>query len=150
MTGMKVILTEHVENLGRAGEVVDVSRGYARNFLLPRDMALVATPGNLKVIEQRRHHFEAAELKRKEEAEALAQHLADVTVRVRKKAGEKDVLYGSVTTAEIAEALEEKGIELDKRKIQIEQPIKTVGTFEVPVKIHPDVTGVVKIQVEGE
>lgn len=147
---MKIILTENVENLGRAGEVVDVANGYARNFLLPRRMALKATDGNMKVVAQRRHHFEAAELKRKEEAEALAQALAEFTIRVRKKAGEKDVLYGSVTTAEIAAALEERGIELDKRKIVIEQPIKTVGTFEVPVKIHPEVTGVVKVQVEGE
>lgn len=147
---MKVILTASVDNLGRAGEVVSVANGYARNFLFPRRLAVEATPGNMKVVSQRRRRFEAAELKRKEEAEALVQTLSELVISVRKKAGEKGVLYGAVTTAEIAEELASKGIEIDKRKIVVESPIKEVGEFEIPVRIHPEVSAVLKIQVEGE
>jgi large subunit ribosomal protein L9 len=147
---MKVILTASVDNLGRAGEVVSVANGYARNFLFPRRLAVEATPGNMKVVSQRRRRFEAVELKRKEEAEELAQTLAELVVSVKKKAGEKGVLYGAVTPAEIADELASRGIEIDKRKIAVEAPIKEVGEFEIPVRIHPEVSAIVKIQVEGE
>jgi len=147
---MKVILTESIENLGRAGEVVNVARGYARNFLLPRDLALQATPGNLKVVSQRKGQFLAAETRLKEEAETVADRISEITIKIRKKVGEKDVLYGSVTTAEIAEKLAARGVEMDKRKMELESPIKTIGLFEVPVRLHPDVTGLLKVQVEGE
>jgi large subunit ribosomal protein L9 len=147
---MKVILTANVENLGNAGEVVNVAKGYARNFLLPRDLALEATPGNLKVVEQRKGQFLAAETRRQEEAEVVADRLSEITIKIKKKVGEKDVLYGSVTTAEIAEKLAAKGVEMDKRKMDLETPIKTIGLFEIPVRLHPEVTGLLKVQVEGE
>ena len=147
---MKVILKENVENLGKAGEVVKVAGGYARNFLLPRDLALEATPGNLKVIAQHKRQFAAAETARKEEAEALSDRLTEIVVKIHKKAGEQDHLYGSVTTAEIADKLNSNGIEIDKRRIEMESPIKMLGEYELPVRLHPEVTGLLKVLVEAE
>ena len=147
---MKVILTQNVDKLGEAGEVVEVANGYARNFLLPHDKALQATPGNLTLWEQRRKTVDTATAQERSEAEELAQQLADVSCRVIKKVGDSEVLYGSVTPADIAECLEKEGFVLDKRRIVLEEPIKTLGVYEIPIRLHPDVIPVVKVWVVKE
>ena len=147
---MKIILTAVVDNLGRPGEVVNVASGYARNYLIPRDLALLATPGNMKVVAQRKRRFDETELKQREAAEALAQKLAQISITIKKKAGDKGVLYGAVTNSEIAAELKSAGVDLDKRRIGVETPIKEIGEYDLPIRIHSDVTGVLKLHVEGE
>ena len=147
---MEVILREHVENLGRRGEIVKVADGYARNYLLPRKLALVATDGNKKQVERERGKFEAKEADEKRVADAMAQHLANVEVVIPRKVGETEALYGSVTSGDIADALHAKGFDLDKRKVQLQEPIKKLGEYEVPVKLHRDVTTRVKVKVMAE
>jgi len=149
---MEVILREHVDNLGRRGEVVKVADGYARNYLLPRKLALVATEGNRKQIERERAKFDAKEAEEKGVADAAAQRIANVELEIRRKVGETEVLYGSVTTSDIAEALAAKGIELDRRKVQLQEPIKKLGEYDVPIKLHRDVITKIKLRViaEGE
>ena len=142
---MQIILREHVDNLGRRGEIVKVANGYARNYLIPQKLALLVTDNSRRQIERER---EAAEIKDAEErqvAEALAQQILLVDCVVSRKVGEQDVLYGSVTTADVAECLKEFNIE--KRKIQLSEPIKALGEFTVSVKIHRDVTAEVKLKV---
>ena len=142
---MQIILREHVESLGRRGEIIEVANGYARNYLIPQKLALLVTDNSRRQIERER---EAAEIKDAEErqvAEALAQQILLVDCVVSRKVGEQDVLYGSVTTADVAECLREFNI--DKRKIQLSEPIKKLGEFTVPVKIHRDVTAEVKLKV---
>src|SRR5918993_5148392 len=119
---MEVILREHVDNLGRRGEVVKVADGYARNYLLPRKMALLATEGNKKQIERERVKFEAKETEERKVAEALRDRLANVEIVIARKVGETEALYGSVTTADIAEALSAKGFDIDRRKLQLADP----------------------------
>ena len=149
---MEVILREHVDNLGRRGEVVNVADGYARNFLLPRKLALVATEGNKKQIERERVKFDAKEAEEKGVADALSQRIGNAELEISRKVGETDVLYGSVTTSDIAEALAAKGFEIDRRKIQLQEPIKKLGEFEIPIKLHRDVITKIKLRViaEGE
>jgi large subunit ribosomal protein L9 len=147
---MEVILREHVDNLGRRGEIVKVADGYARNYLLPRKLALLATEGNKKVVERERVKFEAKETEEKKVAEAISERINNVDVEISRKVGETEALYGSVTTADIAEALNAKGLEIDKRKIVLAEPIKKLGEFEVPVKLHRDVTTHVKVKVVAE
>jgi len=149
---MEVILREHVDNLGRRGEVVKVADGYARNYLLPRKLALVATEGNRKQIERERAKFDAKEAEEKGVADAAAQRIANVELEIRRKVGETEALYGSVTTSDIAEALAAKGIELDRRKVQLQEPIKKLGEYDVPIKLHRDVITKIKLRViaEGE
>ena len=149
---MEIILREHVENLGRRGEIVKVADGYARNYLLPRKLALVATEGNRKQIERERAKFDAKEAEEKGVADAAAQRIANVELEIRRKVGETEVLYGSVTTSDIAEALAAKGIELDRRKVQLQEPIKKLGEYDVPIKLHRDVITKIKLRViaEGE
>jgi large subunit ribosomal protein L9 len=147
---MEVILREHVENLGRRGEIVKVADGYARNYLLPRKLALLATAGNKKQIEREREKFEAKEADEKRIADGVAQHLANVEVVIARKVGETDALYGSVTTVDIADALAAKGIEVERRKLQLHEPIKQIGEFNVPIKLHRDVTAHVKVKVVAE
>ena len=147
---MKVVLREHVENLGERGAIVAVAPGFARNFLFPKRLALEATAGNLKVVEHQRKLWAVKEAKEVGEAEALAAKLGAVQLSVIKKAGEGGTLYGSVTNVEIAELLAAKGIEVDRRRIVIAQPIKSVGAFEVSVKLHHKVQGAVKLQVNAE
>ena len=147
---MEVILREHVDNLGRRGEVVRVADGYARNFLLPRKLALPATEGNKKHIDRERKIFEAREAVEKEAAEAVAARLAAVECVIARKVGETEALYGSVTSADIAELLAARGLEIDKRKIQLHEAIKQLGEFDVPVKLHRDVTAHLKVQVVRE
>jgi large subunit ribosomal protein L9 len=139
-----------VGSVGRRGEVVKVADGYARNYLLPKKLALEATPGNLKRVEQERRVQEVHEAKEKQEAEALAARIAQLSCTAVRKVGENEVLYGSVTGADVAELLEKEGFSLDKRKILLEEPIKSLGIYEVPIKLHPQVTASVKVWVVKE
>lgn len=147
---MKVVLRQDVDNLGERGEVVNVAPGYARNYLLPKGLALQATPGNLKMIEMKRKVWAAREAKEIEDAQAFAGRLSGVELTVSKKAGESETLYGSVTTSEIADLLQEKGIEVDRRKIVVDDPIKSLGEFKVHIKLHKQVIGEIKLVVVAE
>src|SRR6266850_2534671 len=147
---MEVILREHVDNLGRRGEVVKVAAGYARNYLLPRKLALLVTDGNKKQIERERGKFEQKEAEEKNVAEALAGRIANAEVIITRKVGETEALYGSVTSSDIAEALAAKGFEIDRRKLQLPEPIKKLGEFEIPVKLHRDVGRKIKLRVIAE
>jgi large subunit ribosomal protein L9 len=147
---MEVILREHVDNVGRRGEIVRVADGYARNYLLPRKLALLATPGNKKQIERERAKLDLVEAEEQKVAEAIAVRLAAVEITLARRVGETDVLYGSVTTADIAEALAAKGVDIDRRKLQLAEAIKRLGEFEVPVKLHREVTAMVKVKVVAE
>jgi large subunit ribosomal protein L9 len=147
---MEVILREHVEHLGRRGEIVKVADGYARNYLLPRKLALLATEGNKKQIERERAKLEAREADEKGVAEAIADRMANLEVVIARKVGETEALYGSVTTADVAEALAAKGFDIDRRKIQLAEPIKKLGDFDLPIKLHREVTATVKVRVVAE
>lgn len=147
---MEVILREHMDNLGRRGDVVKVADGYARNYLLPRRLALLVTDGNKKQIERERARFEARETEEKKVAEAMAGRLASLEIQIARKVGETEALYGSVTAADIAELLAGKGFDIDRRKIGLRDPIKKVGEFDVPVKLHRDVAASVKVKVVPE
>jgi large subunit ribosomal protein L9 len=147
---MKVILVEDVEGLGRGGEILDVKDGYGRNFLLPRKLALKATKSNLKIVEQKKRIYETQRIKEKQEAEELARKIAELSLTIVKKVGESDTLYGSVTTGEIVDALKNEGFEIDKRKIEMEEPIKTLGMFIVKVKLYPEVVADLKVWVVKE
>ncbi|MBI4475547.1 MAG: 50S ribosomal protein L9 [Acidobacteria bacterium] len=144
---MEVILREHIETLGRRGDVVRVADGYARNYLLPRKLALPVTEGNRRRIEHERKLLEVKEAHEKQQAEALAAQIAQVELVIERRVGEHDTLYGSVTSADIADALTAKGFEIEKRRIQLPEPIKQLGEVSVPIKIHRDVTTPVKVQV---
>jgi large subunit ribosomal protein L9 len=147
---MKLILREDVENLGRGGDVVDVKPGYGRNFLLPRGLAVSANPKNLREIEHQKAVATAKAVKLKASAEAIAKRLAATPVTLKRKVGDQDKLFGSVTALDIAEALAARGLEIDRRSIELTEPIKTVGDFEVGVKLHHDVVGKAKVKVEAE
>ena len=144
---MEVILREHVENLGRRGDVVKVAPGYARNYLLPRKLALPATEGNKRIIARERQVADAREAEEKQTAEAVAGRLAATELSIERRVGETEALYGSVTSADIAEALAAKGLEIEKRKIHLDEPIKAIGEFTVPVRLHRDVTAQLKVHV---
>ena len=145
---MKVILTDDVKNLGHRGSIVTVADGYARNFLLPKALAYPATDGNVKRLEQEKHRYDARVAKEKEGASSVAQTLEGMTVVVKKKAGEHDALYGSVTSSELADAIAAKGVTVDKRRIEIEEPIKRLGKHTVHVKLHRDVTVGITVEVQ--
>jgi len=147
---MEVILKEHVDNLGRRGEIVKVADGYARNYLLPRKLALLATDGNKKQIEREKVKYDAKELEEQKVAEAVSERLATVDVAIARKVGETEALYGSVTTGDIAQALAAKGFDIDKRKLVLQEPIKKLGEFTVPVKLHREVTTQLKVRVVAE
>ena len=147
---MEVILREHVDNLGRRGDVVKVADGYARNYLLPRKLALTVTEANRKQIDRERRVVEAREAEERQTAEAFSNRLSQIEIVIARRVGETDALYGSVTTADIAEALAAKGLEIERRKIQLDEPIKQLGDFTVPVRLHRDVAGTVKVSVVKE
>ena len=147
---MEVILREHVDNLGRRGDVVKVAAGYARNYLLPRNLALAVTEGNKRQIERERKNAEARELEEKTQAEAFAKRLSEVEIAIPRRVGEHDALYGSVTSADIAAALAAKGFDIDRRKITLHEPLKALGQVTVPVKIHREVTAQVQVSVVAE
>ena len=137
---MEVILREHVDNLGRRGEIVKVADGYARNFLLPRKLALPATDGNRKHVERERKIMEAREAEEKGAAEKIATRLAAIDITISRRTGETDQLYGSVTSGDIAEFLKANGFEIDRRKLILPEPINTIGDHNVPLKLHREVT----------
>ncbi len=147
---MEVILRDHVENVGKRGEVVKVADGYARNYLLPRKLALPATAGNKKQIERERVKLDAQEAQEKTAAEAASAKMADLQVVITRKVGETDALFGSVTSADIAEALGKLGFETDKRKLALREPIKKLGTYTVPLKLHREVVVNIPVKVVGE
>ena len=147
---MEVILREHVDNLGERGQIVKVADGYARNYLLPRKLALPATDGNRKHVERERKIVEARESQEKAQAQAIAARLAAVEITIARRVGETDQLYGSVTSADIADFLKEKGFELDRRKLILPEPIKAIGDHEVPLKLHREVTVPLKVHVVKE
>jgi large subunit ribosomal protein L9 len=147
---IEIILRETIDNLGRAGQVVKVANGYARNYLLPRKLAYPATPGNLKVIESERQSLLRKDAKQKEDSEKLMQMLDKVEITIRRKVGEQNALYGSVTNSDIADELAKKGFEVEKRKIHMDDHIKTIGEFSIPIRLFKDVTAHVKVKVEAE
>ena len=147
---MEVILRDHVENVGRRGEVVKVADGYARNYLLPRKLALLATPGNLKQVERERVKLDAKEAEEKSAAEAIASRMSALEVVISRKVGDTEALYGSVTSADIAESLAKKGFDVDKRKIGLREPIKKLGEKIVPVKLHREVVVQLPVKVVAE
>ena len=147
---MKVILRSDVDRLGSAGEIVTVADGYARNYLLPRGFAVTATEGNVKLIEVEKKRIAKDQIRMKEEAEALAKQLEQLSLTISKQAGEEDKLFGSVTNKEIAEALARENHEIDRRKIILDEPIKALGIYTVPVKLHAEVTASVKLWVVKE
>jgi large subunit ribosomal protein L9 len=147
---MEVILKEDVANLGHRGDVVKVADGYGRNFLLPRKLALQATLANKAVIEQMKSASARRSATEKAQAEEVVAKLAPVALSFTRKSGENGQLFGSVTSADIAAALEAKGFEVDRRKIQLADPIKTVGDYEVAIKLYREVTAHVKVKVQAE
>ena len=147
---MEVILRDHVEKLGKRGEIVKVSDGYARNYLLPRKLALPATEGNRKHVERERKIMETREAEEKSQAEAIASRLATIDITIARRVGDTEQLYGSVTATDIAEFLKTKGFEIDRRKLILPEPIKTIGEHDVPLKLHREVTAPLKVKVVRE
>ena len=144
---IEVILKEHIEHLGSRGEVVKVANGYARNFLFPRKLALEVTTENKRQIERERTRAEARDLEDMTAARALQQRLEAVEIAIARRVGEHDALYDSVTSADIAEALAARDLVVDRRKIQLPEPLKTIGEHAVPLKLHRDVTATLKVKV---
>ena len=147
---MEVILKEDIGTLGSKGDVVKVAAGYGRNYLLPKKLAIPATAANKKVIEQMRAAAVRRSAKEKSSAEELAKQFEGLSVSFTRKSGENDQLFGSVTSSDIAEALDKKGFKLDRRKINLHDPLKTLGEFDVPVKLHKEVTTHVKVIIEKQ
>jgi large subunit ribosomal protein L9 len=144
---MEVILRNAIDKLGHPGDIVSVSPGYARNFLLPRGLAYQATPGNLKRIAAEKSRLEALENERKAAAESIAEKLAEVSVTFAARVGEEGKLFGSVTTADIAHQLEAQGFKIEKRQIELNEPIKALGMYKVPIKLHADVHPEIKVWI---
>ncbi len=144
---MKVILKEDVEKLGKVGEVVSVADGYARNYLIPRQLATVATKGTLRAVEHITREKTLRDQKRRRELEKMKQNIEKLSLMTEKETGEEDRLFGSVTSSEIAELLALQGIEVDRRKIELGEPIKALGIYEVPIKLGLEITATVKLWV---
>jgi large subunit ribosomal protein L9 len=147
---MKVILKQDVEKLGKAGDVVKVAPGYGRNYLIPKRVAVEATPGNIKITEMEKVSQARRDHREMESATILAREIVKLTVTIRRKSGEEGSLYGSVTALDIADFLITHKIDIDKRKIQLEEPIKTLGEYQVPIRLHREVTVPIKVIVEPE
>ena len=147
---MKIILKKDFERLGKVGEVIEVKAGFARNFLIPKQVALQATPQNLRVIEQEKARNKIKLSKDKRAAELLADQLKEVSLTTNVRVGEEDKIFGAVTSQNISELLSAKGFEIDKRKIQLEEPLKALGVFEVPIKLHTEVEAKIKVWVVKE
>jgi len=147
---MQLILQEDVEKLGHRGQIVEVAEGYARNYLLPRKLAMPVSKGNLKQVEQVKRALAKREATEREGAEKQAELLGSVVVELARKAGENDQMFGSVTAADISESLAAQGYTVDKRKLQLEQPIKTLGEYQVPAKLHREVTASIKVVVRRQ
>jgi large subunit ribosomal protein L9 len=144
---MEVILRHAVENLGKPGDVVKVKNGYARNYLLPHNLAYEATAGNLKRIQQERSRLEAAEGQRRDAAQEVATKLEQVSLTFSARVGEEGKLFGSVTAADIAQQLEQQGFHIEKRQIDLHEPIKSLGVYRVPVRLHADVKPEIRVWV---
>jgi len=147
---MEIILKEDVTNLGHRGDVVKVAEGYGRNFLLPKKLAIEANAGNVAVIEQMKNSAVRKSAKEKISAESLATQLNEIELVFARKVGENDHLFGSVTSSEIAHEIEAKGFTIDRRKISLEEPLKQLGEFHIPVKLHREVTAHVKVTVKSD
>ena len=147
---MELMLREDVEKLGRRGDVIKVAEGYGRNFLLPRGLAVAVTEANKALITRERKKHEAQMSKEKAESEALAERIGSLRFIAPRKVGEHDVLYGSVTSGDVAEFLKAKGIEIDKRKVMLEEPVKKLGEHDVRIRLHPEVTASLKLLVSKE
>lgn len=147
---MKVILRKNYDKLGKAGDIVDVKDGFARNFLFPRQVAYIATAGNIAALEEEKRQTSRKEAKALSGAQALSAELEKVSITIPVKVGEEDKIFGSVTNQMIADAIAEKGFEIDKRKIEITEPIKSLGIYNVNVKLHTDVNAVVKTWIVRE
>jgi large subunit ribosomal protein L9 len=147
---MEVILRRDMDELGLEGDIVDVAKGYARNYLLPKGIALEASRQNIKALELQRKKIEVRRLKAKEDAHDLKREIEGMEITFSLKAGEEGKLYGSVTSMDIASQLEKQGLVVDRRKIILEKPIKTLGEIEVPIRIYPEVTGSIKVVVVPE
>ena len=150
MAMMELLLKEDVENLGARGELVKVRAGYGRNYLLPRGLAIQATPANLKQIEMQRKALLKREATERDAATQQADLLKGVVLEFARKVGDHGILYGSVTSMDIHEGLTSKGYEIDRRRIQLKDPIKETGEYEVPIKLHREVTGNIKVIVKNE
>ena len=150
MAHTKVLLREDVDDLGARGEIVRVRAGYARNYLLPRKLALAVNENNKRQIEREKKLAEARDMEEKSAAEAVASRITALDIEIARRVGENDTLYGSVTSQDIAQALKDKGFEIDKRKIVLAEPLKALGETTVPVKIHRDVTAQVRVKVVAE
>jgi len=147
---VKVILTQDVDSLGLGGEIIEVARGYARNYLIPKKIALEATEDNIKRTETQRRNIEIKRVKLKEDAQKIKERLAGVVITIAQKAGEEDKLYGSVTSMDIADELEKQGISVDRRKVILDKPIKSLGEHSVSIKLHPQVTASINVKVVPE
>ncbi|OME87623.1 MULTISPECIES: 50S ribosomal protein L9 [Paenibacillus] len=147
---MKVIFIKDMKGQGKKGEVKEVSEGYATNFLIPRGVARPATDGNMKTLEQQQASEEKRKAQEKGEAQALGKKLEEMTVVLKAKAGEGGRLFGAITSKQIAEALAGQKIKIDKRKIELSDPIRSLGVTQIPVKLHPDVKATLKVQITEE
>jgi large subunit ribosomal protein L9 len=147
---MEVILREHVEHLGRRGDIVKVAEGYGRNYLLPRKLALAVTENNRRQIEREKKLAEVKDMEDQRAAEAVAERIGQIEIDIARRVGDNDTLYGSVTSADIAQALKAKGFDIDKRKIQLAETLKALGETTVPIKIHHGVVAQVKVKVVAE
>lgn len=147
---MKVILKTDMDALGLEGDTVEVAKGYARNYLIPKGFALEATKQNIKLMDTLTKKIDARRIKAKENAEKIKQNMIDTVITLTQKVGEEDKLFGSVTSMDIADELEKMGISIDRRKILLDKPIKNLGEFDVPIKLHPEVKGSVKVIVKPE
>lgn len=144
---MKVILKEDIKGLGKMGDIVNVANGYARNYLIPRKIAFEATEHNIKIIEDEKKKIEEKLQQSLKEAEELAKRISEGSVTITREVGEDEKMFGSVTSADIAEALEKEGISIDKRQIIMDKPLKKLGLFHIPIKIHPEITATLKIWI---
>ena len=144
---MKVLLKQDVSKIGKKGELLEVKEGYARNFLIPNGLAVEATGGTLKQLDEEKKAMERRKAKEKEEAQALAARIKGTTVTLKHKAGEEGRLFGSITSAEVVEALKPKGLEIDKKQIVLDEPIRLVGKYDVKVKLHHEVTASLHVEV---
>ncbi len=144
---IKLILIENVPSLGQAGDVIEVADGYARNYLVPQKKGVPATPNNIKALEYQRQVLEKKKEKERQKAENLAKKIEGLICEIKKQAGEEEKIFGSVTSADIAMALKEKGIEIDKKKVALDEPIKQIGDYEVLIKLYPEIQAYLKVKV---
>ncbi|HEX32184.1 MAG TPA: 50S ribosomal protein L9 [Candidatus Acetothermia bacterium] len=147
---MKIIIRQEVEKLGSPGDIVEVRDGYARNYLIPRGLAMPATKGNLRILEEERRRAELRANREKRAAERLAEKLNSVSITATVSVGEEDRVFGAVTTQTIADLLKEKGFDIDRRRIMLDEPLKALGIYDVPIKLHPEVEAKVKVWVVRE